>query len=124
MTHTKLHIIGNQCVEGVGAVWNLCGQCSLLCVLHVLMTIILCGVGMQNSSPEWPAPAMGSSVVVWPPWPSQWLEEDRLEALVLLASEYQPWVCSVVAALAVGLAGVVPLLFLPTDHQAKTSSGE
>ncbi|XP_045103472.1 zinc transporter ZIP13 homolog [Portunus trituberculatus] len=78
---------------------------------------------MQNSSPEWPAPAMGSNVVVWPPWPSQWLEEDRLEALVLLASEYQPWVCSVVAAIAVGLAGVVPLLFLPTDHQAKTSSG-
>lgn len=79
---------------------------------------------MQNSSPEWPVPAMGSSLVVWPPWPSEWLRDDRLEALALLASEYQPWLCSVVAAIAVGMAGVLPLIFLPTDREAKTSNGE
>lgn len=80
---------------------------------------------MQNSSPEWPSAAMGSSsLVVWPPWPSEWLQDGRLEALTLLASEYQPWLCSVVASLAVGLAGVLPLIFLPTDHQARTANGE
>ena len=79
---------------------------------------------MQNSSPEWPAPTMGSNLVVWPPWPSEWLQNDRLEALVLLASQYQPWVCSIVAALAVGMAGVVPLIFLPTDQEAKTINGK
>lgn len=64
-----------------------------------------------------------SSLVVWPPWPSEWLPDGQLEALTLFASAYQPWLCSVVASLAVGLAGVLPLIFLPTDHAAKTANG-
>ncbi|XP_071528528.1 zinc transporter ZIP13 homolog [Panulirus ornatus] len=78
---------------------------------------------MQNSSPEWLESAMGSSVVVWPPWPSEWLQGNHMDSLAVLATEYQPWICSVIAAIAVGLAGILPLFLLPTDHEMKTSSG-
>ncbi|KAG7167362.1 Zinc transporter ZIP13-like 2, partial [Homarus americanus] len=77
---------------------------------------------MQNSSPEWLESAMGSSVVVWPPWPTEWLQGNHMDTLTVLATEYQPWICSIIAALAVGLAGIVPLLLIPTDHEMKTNS--
>ncbi|XP_068237746.1 zinc transporter ZIP13 homolog [Palaemon carinicauda] len=76
---------------------------------------------MQNSSPEWPEATMGSNMVVWPPWPSHWLEGDNMDRLTVLATEYQPWICSVLAAIMIGLAGVVPLLLIPHDNQIKSS---
>nr|XP_053631342.1 uncharacterized protein LOC128687802 [Cherax quadricarinatus] len=78
---------------------------------------------MQNFSPEWVQSAMGSSVVVWPPWPSKWLDSHHMDTMTVMATEYHPWICSVIAALTVGLAGIVPLLLIPTDHELKTSSG-
>lgn len=66
---------------------------------------------------------MGSSVVVWPPWPSKWLDSHHMDTMTVMATEYHPWICSVIAALTVGLAGIVPLLLIPTDHELKTSSG-
>ncbi|XP_066964745.1 zinc transporter ZIP13 homolog [Macrobrachium rosenbergii] len=76
---------------------------------------------MQNSSPEWPEAAMESNVVVWPPWPSYWLQGDHMDSLTILATEYQPWICSVIAAIAIGLAGIVPLLIIPQDNQIKSN---
>lgn len=80
---------------------------------------------MQNSSPEWPDSGMGSSMVAWPPWPGTWLAstDSPLDALTGAAVDYHPWICSVVAAAAVGMAGVVPLLFIPTVAQMKSNNG-
>lgn len=78
---------------------------------------------MQNSSPEWLESAMASSVVVWPPWPSEWLQGGHVDMLAGLAEQYQPWLCSVVASVAVGLAGIVPLVLIPSDYEIKSNSG-
>ncbi|KAK4309606.1 hypothetical protein Pmani_018718 [Petrolisthes manimaculis] len=79
---------------------------------------------MQNSSPEWPESGMGSNVAVWPPWPGAWLTstDGPLHAFTGDTVEYQPWICSVVAAVAVGMAGVLPLLFIPTITQMKSNN--
>lgn len=81
---------------------------------------------MQNSSPEWPESGMESSVVMWPPWPGTWLTsmDGPLHAFTGVTVEYHPWICSVVAAMAVGMAGVLPLLFIPTVTQMKSNNGE
>lgn len=67
---------------------------------------------------------MASSVVVWPPWPSEWLQGGHVDMLAGLAEQYQPWLCSVVASVAVGLAGIVPLVLIPSDYEIKSNSGE
>ena len=79
---------------------------------------------MQNSSLEWLKSAMGSNMVVWPPWQSYLLGSDHMDSLSVLATEYQPWICSIIGAIAIGLAGIVPLLLIPSDNQIKSSSGE
>ena len=38
--------------------------------------------------------------------------------------DYQPWLCTIVASLAVGLAGIVPLAFIPEGFDAQAHQGE
>lgn len=98
--------------------------CLYASIHSPLIHSLPCHRGMQNSSPEWLESAMASSVVVWPPWPSEWLQGGHVDMLAGLAEQYQPWLCSVVASVAVGLAGIVPLVLIPSDYEIKSNSGE
>ncbi|CAL4066001.1 unnamed protein product [Meganyctiphanes norvegica] len=75
---------------------------------------------MQNSSPEIiETTNMGSNndLGIWPPWPSDWLHGNDDSIISRLALDYQPWICSIIASSAIGLAGVVPLLLFPDNYQ-------
>lgn len=79
---------------------------------------------MQNSSPEIiEASNMGSNNLgVWPPWPSDWLQSSSSSSIGWLSVEYHPWICSVVASSAIGLAGILPLLLFPDNYQFQYGS--
>ena len=59
------------------------------------------------------------SIMDW--WSSDWSISNILhlndDPLGLIDNHYRPWFCSITASITIGLAGILPLVFIPNDFQ-------
>lgn len=75
---------------------------------------------LDNGSSKWLSTGMFNGLSAFQSWTAaeRFLAEP-MNSYSLLPCDYQPWLYSITAATLIGLAGVLPVAFIPADYEEK-----